>query len=426
MIDRLSPNRFRPAVLGLVSLLCLPIMVIGASAPAEAQAQPRTEEAASASVMTGFTQKATGTTFEARLAFAGKPRATLVLLRRPDRVAIDLLDTVSAMEDIVLEPNALVSELRQGLVASDRFRIILTLKRPGVPKAEISTKDGKATLSLSIESSTAQAFEAVAARQAIGEGDEGQGRDIADATIVAPERTFVVVVDPGHGGVDTGAVGKEGTMEKDVNLAFARSLRDALKKDSHIDVRLTRDDDRFISLSERSDIARKAKADIFISMHADSIRYSDIRGATVYTLSDRASDQLAREIAENENSSDRFVDPEWQKSEPEVFDILIELMRRETDSFSKHFAAGLVQELGRHKIRLIRNPQRSAGFRVLTAPDVPSVLVELGYLSNVDDEELLLDESWREDTASAIAAAVVGFLGTEAPAPDVGAPLGGG
>ncbi|RYE81422.1 MAG: N-acetylmuramoyl-L-alanine amidase, partial [Hyphomicrobiales bacterium] len=219
-----------------------------------------------------------------------------------------------------------------------------------------------------------------------------------------------VVIDPGHGGIDTGARGRNGTLEKDINLLFALALRDRLKSEGHLKVIMTREDDRFISLGERSAIARRAKANLFISMHADSIRYSDIRGATVYTLSGRASDALSSEVAESENSSDRFVNPEWQKNEPEVFDILIELMRRETDSFSEHFAAGLVQELGRHKIRLIRNPKRSAGFKVLMAPDVPSVLVEIGYLSNIDDEKLLVDESWRKDTADAVGSAVADFF----------------
>ncbi|MBC8131217.1 MAG: N-acetylmuramoyl-L-alanine amidase [Rhizobiaceae bacterium] len=339
--------------------------------------------------------------------FVGTPHAKLILLRNPNRIAIDLFDTVSALDALDPQPNDFVSDMRQGLVAADRYRIIFTLARPGLPQADIATTEEGSVLTLKIVASDIGAFLAADPSRTIGAAPEPA---VPSSAATVPDRSYTVVVDPGHGGVDNGAVGKQGTLEKEVNLAFAKALRDALGKNDHIEVRLTREDDRFVSLSDRSDIAREAKADIFISMHADSIRYPDIRGATVYTLSERASDQLSREIAESENSADRFVDPEWEKGEPEVFDILIELMRRETDSFSQHFAAGLVQELGRHKIRLIRNPQRAAGFKVLTAPDVPSVLVELGYLSNVDDEELLLDESWREDTANAIADAVVGFL----------------
>ncbi|WP_224006727.1 N-acetylmuramoyl-L-alanine amidase [Aureimonas sp. SA4125] len=361
------------------------------------------------SILTGFSQTSAPKTFVASLDLVGTPRSRLILLRRPDRVAIDLFDTVAALKTITIEENPIVANVRQGLVAHDRYRIVLALKQPGLPVATIDTKDGHSVLKLTISATDAAGFGRAVASQEIG-----ASVDVAKGVppVSGPQERVTVVIDPGHGGVDTGAVGRHGTLEKDINLQFAKSLKQALASLPNVDVVMTREDDRFVSLSERSKTARRDKAALFISLHADSIRYPGIRGATVYTLSERASDQLSREVAESENSSDRFVDPKWQEGEPEVFDILIELMRRETDSFSEHFAAGLVEEFGRHKVRLIRNPKRSAGFKVLLAPDVPSVLVELGYLSNVDDEQLLLDSSWREDTASAIASAVSGYLGS--------------
>ena len=359
------------------------------------------------SILTGLRQTVSGGKFTATFDLRGTPRSKLLLLRNPDRIAIDLFDTVSALEPVAVEKNGIVSEMRQGLVSDDRFRVIFTLKQPALPKASFEMRDGNTVLSLSMEKTSAKAFATAVASQPIGRGPDPV--PVAGAA-PADDQNFVVVIDPGHGGIDNGARGKKGTLEKDINLLFAQALRDVLKAQAHIRVVMTREDDRFISLGERSEIARREKADLFISMHADSIRYADIRGATVYTLSGRASDQLSSEVAASENASDRFVNPEWEKSEPQVFDILIELMRRETESFSEHFAAGLVQELGRHKIRLIRNPKRSAGFRVLMAPDVPSVLVEIGYLSNVDDEKLLIDKSWREDTANAIASSIAEFF----------------
>jgi N-acetylmuramoyl-L-alanine amidase len=398
MHHALASNHRRLPIIGAAVLLFLATIVTQSAVVAQ--------EPASDSILTGLRQAVSKKEFVATLDLRGMPRSKLILLRNPDRVAIDLFDTVSAVEPVVVEQNAVVSEMRQGLVSSDRFRILFTLKQPALPKASFEMKDGHTILSISLTPSDAKSFAKAVATQPVGHGPD----PVPLAVAQAPENDVTVVIDPGHGGIDNGAMGKSGTMEKDINLLFALALRDRLKTESHVKVIMTRDDDRFISLGERSEIARRAKANLFISMHADSIRYADIRGATVYTLSGRASDALSGEVAESENSSDRFVNPEWQKSEPEVFDILVELMRRETDSFSEHFAAGLVQELGRHKIRLIRNPKRSAGFKVLMAPDVPSVLVEIGYLSNVDDEKLLADKSWREDTAAAIATAVAGFF----------------
>ena len=372
------------------------------------------QDAVTDTVVTAFGQRSTPHEFVATLELIGTPRSKLILLRNPDRIAVDLFDTVAAVPAPVPEPNEMVSEIRQGLVSRDRLRVIFTLKRDGIPKAAMETKDGKTILKLTIESSSATQFREAVASQNVERSSRPPVTGIADGAPAAGK--FVVVIDPGHGGIDTGAKGKHGTLEKEINLEFALALRDVLKTNDRVEVLMTRSDDTFISLGERSQIARRAKANLFISMHADSIRFPSLRGATVYTLSGRASDALSGEVAEGENSADRFVDPSWRKSEPEVFDILIELMRRETDSFSQHFAAGLVEEFGRHKVRLIRNPKRSAGFKVLTAPDVPSVLVEIGYLSNVDDEQLLLDSSWREDAAEAIAAAVFRFLQLDGPA----------
>lgn len=374
-------------------------------------------------ILTGFTQQSSPGRFVAILELVGTPRSRILLLRNPDRIAVDLFDTVAALPAPSLEANPLVSELRQGLVSSDRFRLIFTLKRAALPKASMEARGGRTMLTLAMDASSAEGFDAAAASQSIASPAKAAGPGPAGSGASGPGQggqKFVVVIDPGHGGVDTGAVGRHGTLEKEINLGFALALRDILEKDDRIDVLMTRSDDTFITLGERSEIARRAKASLFISMHADSIRFPSLRGATVYTLSGRASDSLSREVAESENAADRFADASLKQGEPEVFDILVELMRRETDSFSQHFAAGLVEELGRHDIRLIRNPKRSAGFKVLTAPDVPSVLLEIGYLSNVDDEQLLLDRSWREDTAAAIAAAVIGFLEPDGSQPTAG------
>lgn len=222
------------------------------------------------------------------------------------------------------------------------------------------------------------------------------------------QRNFRVVLDPGHGGIDSGAKSVDGILEKNVTLAFARVLKKALERQKNIDVFLTRDSDVFLRLKERVEKARALHADLFISIHADSIDVPTIRGSTIYTLSDKASDEMARKLAESENKVD-LIDGLPADEAPEVTDILIDLMRRETHVFSVEFANKLIKNFSTKKINLIKNPHRSAGFQVLKAADIPSVLIELGYLSNKKDEKLVTDPSWMTSAADAISSAVEKF-----------------
>jgi N-acetylmuramoyl-L-alanine amidase len=221
----------------------------------------------------------------------------------------------------------------------------------------------------------------------------------------------LIVLDPGHGGIDTGAIGVHGTLEKAIVLDFAKLLKEKLDESGLYNVRLTREDDTFIPLGRRVEIGHELEADLFISVHADSVRRGQkfARGATVYTISDRASDQLAEDLARSENMSDVIAGVDLAEEPTEVTDILIDLARRETRSFSVYFARSLVDEL-KSAVRLINNPHRSAGFQVLKAHDVPSVLVELGYLSNEHDEKLLVSDEWRERMSKAVTEAVHGFF----------------
>ena len=223
---------------------------------------------------------------------------------------------------------------------------------------------------------------------------------------VAARADYTVVLDPGHGGRDGGAIGRMGTVEKEVTLRFARSLADHLRG-AGVTVHLTRDGDSSLRLSERVAIARAHEADLFVSLHADSIRHKTLRGASVYTLSETASDTVAASLAEGEARSDVLAGFEGDMGADEgVADILIDLMRRETELFSQGFAKAAVRSLGQ-TTRVIRNPHRSANFRVLRAPDVPSVLVELGYISNRKDEAQLADPAWRARIAAALGDAIV-------------------
>jgi N-acetylmuramoyl-L-alanine amidase len=168
---------------------------------------------------------------------------------------------------------------------------------------------------------------------------------------------------------------------------------------------LTRDKDQYLSLSERVTIARQNRASLFISLHADTLKQKDIRGATVYTISDKASDRLAGEVADRENNSDQIAGAETQAQPAAVNDILMDLTRRETQAFSISLAQDVLSSFN-GQIAMINNPHRHAGFQVLTAPDVPSILLELGFLSNKEDEKLLLDANWREKVADRLTEAV--------------------
>lgn len=222
-------------------------------------------------------------------------------------------------------------------------------------------------------------------------------------------RRHVVVIDPGHGGADPGAIGVSGIYEKHITLAVARAVKYQLEKTGQFKVVLTRTRDKFVRLRNRVALARRAEGELFISIHADTIRNHSIRGLSVYTLSERASDKEAAALAEKENKADLIGGVDLSTESAEVTNILIDLAQRETMNESVRFASVLVKSL-RHETRLLRNTHRFAGFAVLKAPDIPSVLVELGFLSNRQDERALRRKEYREKLAKAISRAVIGYF----------------
>lgn len=222
----------------------------------------------------------------------------------------------------------------------------------------------------------------------------------------------LIVIDPGHGGIDTGAKAPgNGGDEKTMVLNFALALRDHLEKTGKYRLAMTRSDDTFIPLNERVRIARALKASLFVSVHADYLPKAEgeAQGATVYTLSETASDAAAARLAESENKADVIAGLDLTREPNDVADILIDLLQRETKSFSVQLARSLVTEM-KTATRLHANPVRSAGFIVLRAPDVPSVLVELGYVSSKDDLRSLKSEEWRNKTAAAMTRAIDAYF----------------
>jgi N-acetylmuramoyl-L-alanine amidase len=220
----------------------------------------------------------------------------------------------------------------------------------------------------------------------------------------------VVVIDPGHGGIDNGTQAS-GTMEKELVLGFGLALRDRIEKSGKYRVVMTRTDDTFIPLADRVRIGRNQSAALFVSIHADALprREGDAQGATIYTLSDKASDAEAERLAEAENKADAIGGVNLTEEPTEVADILIDLAQRETRTFSNRFARLLIGEM-KNTVRMHKHPLKSAGFKVLKAPDVPSVLIELGYVSNKGDLQHLVSENWRSKTVGSMAQAIDAFF----------------
>jgi N-acetylmuramoyl-L-alanine amidase len=224
----------------------------------------------------------------------------------------------------------------------------------------------------------------------------------------------LVVIDPGHGGLDSGTVAPNGgETEKTIVLDFALKLRDRLEKTGKYRVALTRSDDHFVPLNDRVRFARSGQAALFISIHADALARRDPKGhgATIYTLSETASDTEAARLADEENRADLIAGVDLTDEPGDVADILIDLAQRETKAYSMHFARALVGEL-KLSARLHEHPLKSAGFRVLKAPDVPSVLIELGYVTNPQDLKLLTSEAWRAKVADSMVQAIQTFFAT--------------
>ena len=339
------------------------------------------------------------------------PDFNVLRLVNPYRLVIDLPEVQFAGGGANGEGRGLVRDYRYGLIGPGKARIVLDLSGPVeiVNTFVLDPVDPEpARLVIDVVPTEAAEFEAAAQR------DRPQRAALArPSEDPGPRREHgrpVVVIDPGHGGIDSGAIGEDGLIEKDVTLKFGLELARQLRLGADVEPMLTRDGDAFLSLTDRVDVAQRRQADLLVSIHADSVKEDYVRGATVYTLSDDASDALAAAMAERENRSDILAGLALDDQPDEVVDILFDLARRETRNLSIRFAKSLVEDM-KGEVPLNSNPWRRAAFKVLKAPDVPSVLLELGYLSNADDEKLFRSPGWPRAEAETVARAIEDFLG---------------
>jgi len=350
-------------------------------------------------------------------------------LANPNRIIIDMPEVNFQMPaGTGVKGHGLVKAFRYGLFSTGKSRMVIDVAGPvKVAKSFIlpATESKPVRLVLDMVLTSQKAFEdhtaSVAARR---KAARLQARRVAAASLRGsqvplprakplrlsskPQRAKtrpVIVVDPGHGGVDPGASGRRGSREKHLVLAFAKTLAAKLKKTGRYKVYLTRSKDVFIRLGERVRIANRKNADLFISIHADSIRKGNIRGATIYTLSEKSSDKEAAALAAKENRADIIAGVDLEDAPDELAGIFIDLAQREAKNESIKFAKTTVGFM-RRKVLLNRNPHRYAGFRVLKSPNFPSVLIELGYLSSYKDEAMLNSARWRSKSAGAIVQSV--------------------
>ncbi|RIK99902.1 MAG: N-acetylmuramoyl-L-alanine amidase [Proteobacteria bacterium] len=403
-------------------------VAIGCSVQGAAQGSAYATEAPAAAVAAAFPVAS-----EARLAGDNKrTRFILDLDRKIPVAAFALADPYRVVLDVPqlrfdlakgtgAEGRGLIKAFRYGLVMAGGSRIVFDLAAPArIAKVEVleAANGQPARLVLDLAAVDRATFmQALAAEGASKEGSKAPAQTdrhdaAADAAEAAGDSRPVVVIDPGHGGIDNGTQAASGEAEKDIVLEFSLALRKRLEQADKYRIVMTRGDDTFVPLGERVRIARRQRAALFVSIHADSLprREGDAHGATIYTLSERASDAEAQRLADSENKADAIAGLDLAEEPTEVADILIDLAQRETKTFSHRFAKLLMSEM-KGVVRLHKRPLKSAGFKVLKAPDVPSVLVELGYVSNKDDLQLLKSDDWRARSVGAVAQAIEAYLG---------------
>jgi N-acetylmuramoyl-L-alanine amidase len=347
--------------------------------------------------------------------FSHKVDVRAFTLANPYRVVIDMPQVTFHFRPKTGEVGrGLIKAFRFGLVMKGGSRIVIDLAHPArIEKAFVIEADHDLPARLVVELAATDREAFMRAMVLENRAPEPRKPVVTTESKSIGDVRPLVVIDPGHGGIDNGTRAASGEMEKTIVLEFSLMLRDKIEKTGKYRVVMTRTDDSFVPLDERVQLARARQASLFLSVHADALARGDgdAKGATVYTLSERPSDARAARLAEAENRADAIAGLDLSSEPEDVVGILIDLTRRETKTFSQQFAQAVVGEL-KKAARVHQNPLRSASFVVLKAPDVPSVLIELGYVSNKADLKSMISAEWRGRTADSIVQAVDSFFNT--------------
>ncbi|MCZ4279434.1 N-acetylmuramoyl-L-alanine amidase [Kiloniella laminariae] len=354
------------------------------------------------------------------------PAYRVFTLPDPYRVVIDLpkLNWKVPQSDVP-KPTGVVEALRFGLFEPEVSRLVLDAKHPVAISSVflLPPKEGhRHRLVVDMIRVTDADYKASGEQQKQRASNPPLGSNTVVASkppvpdLSAPtspkkdKGRKIIVIDAGHGGVDPGATGVTGILEKTLALEYAQSLRDALEKSGRYSVVMTRDNDTTLALRQRVGIAQDANGDLFISLHANKHPSGTVKGISVYSLSENGSDKEAEALAAKENKADIIIGFDLSDQSPDVSKILIDLAQRETNNQGKQFANVLVGELKRETV-LLGRPHRSAGFAVLKSPVIPSVLIELGYMSNREEEKILKSSKHRQKLVGAITRAVDEYFG---------------
>lgn len=353
-----------------------------------------------------------------QIAMSRGVRAEIFTLANPYRVIVDLPDVSFELAEGAGRKGAgLISAFRYGLFAERKGRIVLDATSPVRISTAKMTATGHGGVMLHVELDAISAAEFGSGTGASAAAAPPKPAIFDDGMPAKPKSAKpMIVIDPGHGGIDPGAIGVDNISEKTLVLAIAQKIRRRLESTGRYRVEMTRSTDVFVALDQRVAMSREAGADLFVSLHADSIAAEAyaamVRGASIYTLSERATDEKARLKAEKENASDALAgldNSALDDANSEVRSILMDLMKRETSNFSTDFSNILVSRL-RGQVALTRDPQRAAAFKVLKQSHAPSVLVELGYMSNTADAALMRQPDWQGKVAQTIVGAVDAFF----------------
>lgn len=339
------------------------------------------------------------------------------VLSDPYRLVIDLPSFEWKAGDIKHPASAGISDVRHGNLMPGISRLVFDLKEPiainaafMLPGQASAKKSDRLVIDFGPVSTAAFAKEK---NKVLGKLDinkpntqaSKQKARTASASVPPQPRQNkkpLVVIDPGHGGVDPGAIGPRKIYEKKVVLALAKELKKQLLATGKYRVLMTRESDIFIKLRDRVKFARKHEADLFVSIHADSIEKKNVRGASFYTLSEKASDKQTARLAARENKADLIAGVDLSVEDEQVASILVDLTMRDTTNQGKYFANKVVEAFQGNSLKVLHNPHRHAGFAVLKAPDIPSILIEAGFMSNNQEAEKLNTSAYRKQLAGAM------------------------
>lgn len=349
---------------------------------------------------------------ELRLAISQPVPWRLRLMDKPPRLILDTREVDWTGIGALPLPEGVVA-LRAGVFRPGWSRLVVELARPmAVLRAEMQTPTDATAILVTLAPTDPESFVALAARSDLPEWAALEAAEIP-SPLPKGGGPITVVLDPGHGGIDPGTT-RDGQTEAALMLTFARELKEVLVRDGRFAVVMTRDDDLFVPLETRTSIAREAEADIFLSLHADALAEGEASGATVYTLDENATDAASAALAERHDRDDLLAGIDLSDQDDMVAEVLMDMARTETEPRTDRLAEAIVRAIKAAEIRMHRNPRQTAGFSVLKSPDIPSVLLELGFLSSARDFSRIVDPDWRARMAEAIRTALVDWSRDEA------------